>query len=431
VITLDGAGIDLEDVHRTPAGTLLITAQGPGGDMDVFVFRSTDGGLSWQRENLGRVDRDTAHPRLWQLDEGTLALAARETWSPKDAYLRLSTDDGASFGQWIPVTGNPPDAVNAQGQPSVARSPAGAWVAVYSRDFGVYARRAQALESWREAPEQVVYDQERRRYPVLHASGARLLLALTDWDRAIEIYESTDDGRSFAVLSAVRTDPNVSPRRFYQGAPSPGGLPGPLYLCAVKNSQTGDNGSAILYRSPDGGQSWDAGTVYLEGLVHHTFPACHVDETGVYFAVQDGDSGEIQLIVPGAPTVCGDGRRDPGETCDGTDFGPRTCLDLGYGGGELACSADCQALDDAGCLPPDHPPSCAFIDVPVDRQHVIDADGLGPMPPFEVYCADMTSAEPQTYLSLVTTEAQRPATDPGAGIPRRPSATSPSPTEAA
>lgn len=48
--------------------------------------------------------------------------------------------------------------------------------------------------------------------------------------------------------------------------------------------------------------------------------------------------------------VCGDGRVDGGEGCDGTDFGGMTCGDLGkdFTGGELACTAEC-VLDISGC----------------------------------------------------------------------------------
>ena len=39
--------------------------------------------------------------------------------------------------------------------------------------------------------------------------------------------------------------------------------------------------------------------------------------------------------------LCGNGRLDPGEQCDGTNLFGRTCLTLGFGGGELGCRPDC------------------------------------------------------------------------------------------
>lgn len=46
--------------------------------------------------------------------------------------------------------------------------------------------------------------------------------------------------------------------------------------------------------------------------------------------------------------ICGDGVREPGESCDGTDLGGQTCEDLGFSGGQLGCDAQCN-LDLAGC----------------------------------------------------------------------------------
>jgi cysteine-rich repeat protein len=41
----------------------------------------------------------------------------------------------------------------------------------------------------------------------------------------------------------------------------------------------------------------------------------------------------------GAPPACGDGTLDPGEECDGATG--KTCLDLGFSGGDVACTVAC------------------------------------------------------------------------------------------
>ena len=46
---------------------------------------------------------------------------------------------------------------------------------------------------------------------------------------------------------------------------------------------------------------------------------------------------------------CGDGRRDPGEACDGADLGGATCQSLGDAGGPLACDHVCR-FDRSGCF---------------------------------------------------------------------------------
>ncbi len=45
---------------------------------------------------------------------------------------------------------------------------------------------------------------------------------------------------------------------------------------------------------------------------------------------------------------CGDGVRQGSEECDTQDFGPKTCLSMGYYGGTLACNEDCT-LNPADC----------------------------------------------------------------------------------
>lgn len=61
---------------------------------------------------------------------------------------------------------------------------------------------------------------------------------------------------------------------------------------------------------------------------------CVFDTTGLSSVVDD--------------PVCGDGQADLGEACDGADLDGRTCALLGYAGGTLACTADCQ-YDESGC----------------------------------------------------------------------------------
>ncbi|RJO71889.1 MAG: hypothetical protein C4523_03495 [Myxococcales bacterium] len=51
----------------------------------------------------------------------------------------------------------------------------------------------------------------------------------------------------------------------------------------------------------------------------------------------------------GAPLTCGNGGGDGVEVCDGEDLDGKTCVDLGFTGGELACNGQCTAFDTSGC----------------------------------------------------------------------------------
>jgi hypothetical protein len=57
---------------------------------------------------------------------------------------------------------------------------------------------------------------------------------------------------------------------------------------------------------------------------------------------------ECNHITEGCFT-CGDGMKALGEACDGNDFDGDTCVGLGFGGGSLSCSGDCQTVVTSGC----------------------------------------------------------------------------------
>jgi len=52
----------------------------------------------------------------------------------------------------------------------------------------------------------------------------------------------------------------------------------------------------------------------------------------------------------GVPNNCGNGVIDPGEQCDGSEFGGKTCASIGLGSGNLLCNAFCGIVA-SGCVP--------------------------------------------------------------------------------
>jgi hypothetical protein len=50
-------------------------------------------------------------------------------------------------------------------------------------------------------------------------------------------------------------------------------------------------------------------------------------------------------------STCGNGLREPGEICDGTDLGGESCATQGCtGGGLLSCASNCLGFDTTGCI---------------------------------------------------------------------------------
>lgn len=69
-------------------------------------------------------------------------------------------------------------------------------------------------------------------------------------------------------------------------------------------------------------------------------------------ATSSSASGTSSSTGTGGTSPCGNGKIDPGEACDGMDFGGATCQSLGLGAGMLACTAACHIVV-SGCDLPD------------------------------------------------------------------------------
>lgn len=63
----------------------------------------------------------------------------------------------------------------------------------------------------------------------------------------------------------------------------------------------------------------------------------------------------------GAPQTCGNGALESAETCDGALLGGKTCADLGFGGGVLACAGNCAEFDTSACAPVGCVPACGGV----------------------------------------------------------------------
>jgi len=68
--------------------------------------------------------------------------------------------------------------------------------------------------------------------------------------------------------------------------------------------------------------------------------------TSLFFNKIRGQSVSVSAIIPG---VCGNGIKEIGEACDGSDFGGLTCLNFGFSGGNLSCNSNCT-INTSGCI---------------------------------------------------------------------------------
>ncbi len=93
------------------------------------------------------------------------------------------------------------------------------------------------------------------------------------------------------------------------------------------------------------------------------------------------DSGELACRADcrldrsgctGGQAICGNNLIEGDEVCDGTDLGGRTCVGLGYTGGQLACTSQCS-LDVTGCI--NENPVCG--DGIIDTDEECDGTNIG------------------------------------------------------
>lgn len=109
----------------------------------------------------------------------------------------------------------------------------------------------------------------------------------------------------------------------------------------------------------------------------------------------------VHLVTLGAcrgSDLCGDGRVNGSEPCDGTDLAGRTCRSQGFLAGELRCDAECR-LDVSGCTVD----PCAAFGWYGDGERCDPCEALGGEP--DPDCAELCGrsdglCSPPTYYSL-------------------------------
>ena len=200
-------------VHPRDPDLVYVAALGHafGPNSQRGVFRSTDGGGSWERvlfksERAGAIDlsMDPRNPRvlyaaIWQ--------ALRTPWSlvsagPESGLWR-STDGGDT---WTDLTGQPgmPDGI--KGRIGVAASPAKpgrVWAIVEAED-GALLRSDDSGDTWERVNDSSIV---RQRPFYHHHIFAHPTDPDTMWTLPIQAWRSDDGGRTFTMI------PNPPPKR--------------------------------------------------------------------------------------------------------------------------------------------------------------------------------------------------------------------------
>lgn len=95
------------------------------------------------------------------------------------------------------------------------------------------------------------------------------------------------------------------------------------------------------------------------------------------------------------PMACGNNQTQVGEVCDGEDLTGESCITQGYGGGDLACQANCMNFDDSACWDGDccEDNLSAGCGVPVCANSVCSFDPFCCESAWDSICADEARAD--------------------------------------
>jgi hypothetical protein len=189
--------------------------------------------------------------------------------------------------------------------------------------------------------------------------GASLLK--TDATLDYTLFSTTSDTSSVPCAELENRRPNNGEQIYIPGHPGAG--PKRLTIdsdldaggkCTVQsNSCTGNAiGSDVCYScDTEGGSSGSPvfSSVTDKVVALHHFGGCYNSGARMDL-IYPQISSLLGACAPsgGGTSVCGNGVKESGESCDGSDLAGQTCQSRGFGGGTLACTTSCT-FNTSGC----------------------------------------------------------------------------------
>jgi hypothetical protein len=117
--------------------------------------------------------------------------------------------------------------------------------------------------------------------------------------------------------------------------------------CAASGSDTEGATSSAIASTGVGGGGGGGGGAGGSSVVASVQSSSSTVASSTVATASSSSSG-----AGGAAAACGNGVQEPGEACDQSDFGGKTCKDYGLETGSLQCNAFCGVVV-SGCTPPE------------------------------------------------------------------------------
>src|SRR5262245_22460406 len=111
--------------------------------------------------------------------------------------------------------------------------------------------------------------------------------------------------------------------------------------------------AACATQASDSGSSGPAGTggaTGSGGAAEASSSSAATTSSVASSSASSAESASSSSSGTGGASLCGNGQLDPGEACDGKEFGGKTCQTFGLGSGQLECNDFCGIVVST-CVP--------------------------------------------------------------------------------